>query len=74
LNVVVEYVKEHHDELVDKDRRTEAFHKRGIEAQHARGGIFAESDERLTSAERAASLREKMKQKLAERNGAGNPD
>jgi uncharacterized protein (DUF433 family) len=71
---VVEYVDAHHEELVEKDRRMEEFHRRGMEAQRARGGIFAESDENLTTEERLARLKEKMKLKLAEKNGARHPD
>jgi uncharacterized protein (DUF433 family) len=71
---VVEYVNAHHDELVEKDRRMEEFHRCGMEAQRARGGIFAESDENLTTEERLARLKEKMKLKLAEKNGARHPD
>src|SRR5437868_8292803 len=70
FDTVVEYVNEHHDELVEKDCRAEEFHQRGVEAQHARGGIFAESDENLTTEERVARLKEKMGRKLAEKNGA----
>src|SRR3954471_19738704 len=54
FDAVVEYVNEHHDELVEKDRRVEEFHRRGIESQRARGGIFAESDPSLSAEERAA--------------------
>src|SRR5436305_4237382 len=50
FDAVVEYVHGHHDELVEKDRRVEEFHQRGMEAQRARGGVFAESDENLTTA------------------------
>ena len=71
---VVEYVNAHREELVEKDRRMEEFHRRGLEAQRTRGGIFAESDENLTTEERLARLKEKMKRKLAEKNGARHPD
>ncbi len=74
FDTVVEYVNQHHDELVERDRRVDEFHKRGMEAQRARGGIFAESDENLTTEERLARLKEKMKLKLAEKNGARHPD
>src|SRR5947209_14233703 len=47
FDAVVEYVNEHSQELVEKDRRVDEFHQRGMEAQRARGGIFAESDEHL---------------------------
>src|SRR5260370_3166825 len=74
FDAVVEYVNEHRDELVEKDRRVEEFHQRGIEAQRARGGIFAESEENLTTEERVARLKEKMERRLAEKNGARHPD
>jgi uncharacterized protein (DUF433 family) len=74
FDAVTEYVNQHHDELVERDRRVDEFHKRGIEAQRARGGIFAECDENLTTEERVARLKGKMKLKLAEKNGARRPD
>jgi uncharacterized protein (DUF433 family) len=73
FDAVVEYVKEHHDDLVEKDRRVDEFHKRGIEAQRARGGIFAESDENVSTEERVGRLKEKMTLKQVEKNGAGHP-
>jgi hypothetical protein len=63
FDAVIEYVREHRDELVEKDRRAEEFHRRGMEAQHARGGIFAEGDEERTTAERVARLKEKVGKK-----------
>ena len=74
FDAVVEYVKDHHDELVEMDRRVDEFHRRGMEAQRARGGIFAACDDNLTGEERVARLKEKMKLKLAEKNGARRPD
>ena len=74
FDAVVQFVNEHRDELIERDRRVEEFHKRGMEAQHARGGIFAASDEDLTTEERVARLKDKMKQKLAENNGARHLD
>src|ERR1051326_8100047 len=73
FDAVTEYVNEHHAVLADKDRQVEEFHRRGREAQHARGGVFAESDENLTTEERVGRLKEKMTQKFAENNGARNP-
>src|SRR5437016_6035866 len=67
FDVITKYVRNHHDELVEKDRRVEAFHQRGIEAQRGRGGIFAESEEDLTTADRVARLRERIRVKLAEK-------
>src|SRR5437016_14574211 len=66
FDAVVEYANLHRDELMEKGRRVDEFHKRGMEAQRARGGIFAESDENLTTQERVARLKEKMKLRLAE--------
>jgi hypothetical protein len=74
FDAILCYVKDHHDELVEKDRRAEEFHKQGVEAQRARGGIFAESQENLTTAQRVARLQEKMKHHLAEKNRARHPD
>jgi uncharacterized protein (DUF433 family) len=74
FDAVVEYVQAHHDELVEKDRRVEEFHQRGTEAQRARGGVFAESEQNVTTEERVARLKAKMEQKLAEKNGARHPD
>jgi uncharacterized protein (DUF433 family) len=59
FDAVVEYVNEHHEELVEQDRQVEEFHQRGMDAQRARGGIFAEIDEHLTAEERVARLKEK---------------
>src|SRR6188768_2911889 len=66
FDAVVEYVNAHRDELVEADRRVEEFHRRGQEAQHARGGVFAASDEALTTEERVARLKEMLARKLAE--------
>src|SRR5260221_420046 len=70
FDAIIAYVKDHHEELVEKDRRADEFHQRGIEAQHAKGGIFAASDENLTTQERVARLKDKLNQKRAEKNGA----
>ena len=37
FDAVVEYVSQHEEELREKDRQVEEFHKRGMEAQHAAG-------------------------------------
>jgi uncharacterized protein (DUF433 family) len=74
FDAVVEFVREHHDQLVEEDRRVEEFHKRGMEAQRARGGVFAESDENLTTEERVARLGKNMQRKAAEKNGARHLD
>jgi hypothetical protein len=73
FDLVLDYVNAHREELVEKDRRAEEFHRRGMEAQHAKGGIFAPPEEGLTTAERVAGLKEKLRQKQAEKNGEGHP-
>jgi hypothetical protein len=70
FDVVVDYVKTHHNEMVERDRRAEEFIRKGVEAQRARGGIFAEADENLTTEQRVARLKAKMQRQLSERNGA----
>ncbi|HLW68151.1 MAG TPA: DUF433 domain-containing protein [Gemmataceae bacterium] len=65
FDAVVEYVNEHRDELVEEDRRVETFHQRGTEAQHARGGIFTETEKSLTTEERVARLKKKLEQHQA---------
>ncbi len=74
FDAVVEYVNEHHQELIESDARVEEQHRCGIEAQHARGGIFAASPEGLTTEERVALLKEKIQRRRAEANGAHHPD
>jgi hypothetical protein len=70
FDAIVGYVNAHHDELVEKDRRADEFHQERMAAQHAKGGIFAASEDNLTTEERVARL----KKKLAEKNGAHHPD
>src|SRR5476651_1655120 len=71
FDLVVDYVNAHRAELVEKDRRAEEWIRKGIAAQHARGGVFAPLDETLTTEQRVARLREKLRQKQAEKNGEG---
>lgn len=73
FDAVVEYVNDHRDELVEKDRRIDEFHQRGAEAQHTRGGIFAEPDEHLSTEERVARLKAKIGTIPSETNGARHP-
>jgi hypothetical protein len=68
-DAVVEYVDAHRDELVERDDRIEDLHKRGVDAQRARGGIFADRED-LTGEERIARLKEKVAGRMAEKNGA----
>jgi len=74
FDAVAKYVGEHRDELAEKDRRVEEFHQRGMEAQHARGGIFARSEENLTTGERVARLKDKLNRRAAEKNGGRDPN
>jgi uncharacterized protein (DUF433 family) len=74
FDVVATYVNAHREELVEKDRRVEELIQQRIAAQHARGGIFTPPDESLPLEQRIARLREKMFQRIAEKNGEGDPD
>ena len=71
LEVVAAYVNEHHDELVEKDRRVEENTQKRIAEQHALG--FGPPDESLTRDQRVARLREKLRKRIAEKNGEGHP-
>ena len=75
FDAVVEYVNEHHDELVEEDRQVEEFHKRGIADQKAKG-LHHEIDTSVPVEVRAERLKEKMRQRLkeqAEKNGGLAP-
>lgn len=72
FDAIAGYVHEHHDELAEKDRRVEEFHRRGMEEQHARGGIFAAAEEGLSTEQRVERLRQKMREKLGD-SSASNP-
>jgi uncharacterized protein (DUF433 family) len=73
FDVVMEYITPRRQELAEKDARVEAYIQQKIAEQHARGGIFAPPDPNLTREERVARLKEKMKKKIAEKNGEGHP-
>ena len=68
FDAVVEYVGQHHAELVEADRRVEERNRKGIEEQKAKG-LHHEIDHSIPVEERAARLREKMRRKIAEKNG-----
>jgi hypothetical protein len=68
FDVVVQYVKMHHDELAEKDRRAEEFIQRGIAEQKA-AGLSHEIDENVPLKERVLRLKKKMHERLEERNG-----
>lgn len=72
FDAVVEYVHEHHDDLVEKDRRVEERNKKGIAEQKAKG-LHHEIDDSVPVEVRAARLKERLRQRLkeqAENNGA----
>ena len=73
FDVVMEYIKQHHDELVERDRCAEERTDQRIAEQHARGGIFAPPDENMTTEEWVARLGEKMKKRIAEKTREGHP-
>jgi uncharacterized protein (DUF433 family) len=73
FDIVVDYINQHHDELVEKDRLAEERTDRRIAEQHARGGIFAPLDENMTTEEWVARFREIVKKRNAEKNGEGYP-
>jgi uncharacterized protein (DUF433 family) len=70
FDAVVEYVKKHHDELVEKDRRAEERIKQGIADQKAKGR-YHQIDTTVPVEERAARLKERLRRRLAqaEKNG-----
>jgi len=74
FDAVVEYVDQHHDELIERDRLADERFGKGVAEQRARGVIFAAPDENLSTEERVARLREIMERKMTEKNGARHPD
>ncbi|MBI3823961.1 MAG: DUF433 domain-containing protein [Planctomycetes bacterium] len=73
FDAVVDYVKDHHDELVEKDRRVEEWRRKAIEEQKAKYPV----DRSTPFEERIARLKEKMHKRIqeqAEKNGAHTPD
>jgi uncharacterized protein (DUF433 family) len=70
FDLVLEYVKAHHDELVEKDQQAEDFIRRGIAEQKAKG-LAPEIDESIPRDERIASLKIKLNQRCGEKNGEG---
>ena len=73
FDVVMDYVNQHRDELVEKDRVADERTEQRMAEQHARGGIFAPPDPNMTMDERVELLRQKLKKKIAENNGEGHP-
>jgi uncharacterized protein (DUF433 family) len=73
FDAVVAYVNEHHDELVEKDRRAEERIQKGIAEQKAKG-LYPTVDTSVPVEERAARLKAKLRRRneQAEKNG-GHP-
>jgi uncharacterized protein (DUF433 family) len=71
FDAVAEYVKKHQDELIEKDRRVEEFHRRQIAEQEAKG-LRPKIDHSVPVEVRAERMKEKLRQRLkeqAEKNG-----
>jgi uncharacterized protein (DUF433 family) len=76
FDAVVAYVRDHHDELVEEDRRVDEFHRRMIAAQSARG-LQRPFGDSVPVEERAERLKEKLRRRLqerAEKNGGHAAD
>jgi hypothetical protein len=72
FDAVLAYVRAHHDELVERDRRAEELIRGDIQEQKVRG-LYQEIDEAAPPAERVARLREILHRQQAERNGGPAP-
>ena len=66
FDVVVEYVRDHHEELVENDRRVEERNKKWIEELKAKG-LYREIDESVPLEVRIERLKEKMRKQQRER-------
>ena len=71
FDVVVDYVNKHREDLIEADRRAEAFIQRGIAEQKAKG-LHWDFDESIPLEEQIARLKEKWRRQIAERNGGHN--
>jgi len=60
FDAVVQYVNQHHDELVEEDRRVEEFHRQGIADQKAKG-LHHEIDHSVPVEMRAARMKERLR-------------
>jgi uncharacterized protein (DUF433 family) len=73
LDVAIDYIDKHHDELVERDRAVEAIIQQRIAEQHARPG-FGPPDPNIPREERIERLKAKFRKRIAEKNGEGHPD
>jgi uncharacterized protein (DUF433 family) len=74
FDAVVDYVREHHDELVEMDNRVEERNRRGIEEQSKRGLRLVDPDAPFE--ERLKQLKEALRRRMtaqSERNGDHAP-
>src|SRR5438128_11439117 len=53
----LEYIKDHRDELVERDRRAEEFIRAGISEQKAKG-LYSDIDESVPQSERIERLKD----------------
>src|SRR6266481_2670290 len=65
FDAVVEYVNEHHQELAEADQRVEERIQNGIAEQRSKG-LYREIDDTVPVEERAARLKEELRQKVTE--------
>ena len=72
FNVAASYIQQHHEELLEQDRRAEAFIQRGIAEQKAKG-LYQEIDESVPLQERVARLKARIGARPEERNGGQPP-
>lgn len=72
FDLVLEYVKQHHAELVEEDRQAEEFIRRGIEEQKAKG-LYREIDESIPLEERIAALKKKVRDRIKESQNGHAP-
>lgn len=73
FDAVVDFVQDHHDELVDEDRRVEEFHRQKQDEQKARG-LYHPIDPTVPREQRIERLREKLRRQKesAEKNGGND--
>ncbi len=55
----MEYIRDHYEELAEKDARIEERNRRGIEEQKAKG-LYFEIDESIPREQRLATLKQKL--------------
>lgn len=66
IGLVKDYIREHHDEVLQTEKEIKAYHDRMRDAQPA----WTRTNDHLSTEERRALLREKLAQRKAEKDGA----